>query len=125
VASIGAGLALAFQLLLPFMAMPQMALVSSSEAHKKAVLAQAVAAWGNDALCVLSGAARDQGKSPLSDHPCPICWVMQQAANLLPPEGPPLASRPMYAGVEPALTSIDTFVQSPLPPSPPRGPPAV
>ncbi len=124
-ARIGAGVALAVQLLLPFMAMPQMAF-AAAEANKAAVLAQATAAWGSDALCAVDSGTRPHGaKSPLSDHPCPVCWAMQQAASLLAPVGPPLLAPPIYIRVEPVLVSLEAFVQGPRPPSPPRGPPSV
>jgi hypothetical protein len=125
VGRIGAALALAVQLLLPFVAMPQRAFASVLEAQNSALLAQATAAWGPDALCTLSGATRHTDKDAPSDHPCPICWTVQQAASLPPPAVPPLPPAPIELRLQPVIALIGPFVQASRPPSPPRGPPLV
>jgi hypothetical protein len=117
----GAVLALAFQLVLPFLAMPQAASTQAA-----AVLAQAAAVWGGGVLCAPEAAREHDGKqSPLAGHQCPVCWAIQQTASLLPPNALP----------EPALLAI-TRVRAPvaaagaarpliLSPAQPRGPPFV
>jgi hypothetical protein len=57
---IGAGIALAIQLLLPFLAMPH---ASSMPAVPIAsALAQAAALWGSDALCTLGAVTKQDSK---------------------------------------------------------------
>jgi hypothetical protein len=122
---VGATLALAVQLLLPFVAMPQMAFASISEAQESALLAQATAVWGRDALCTLGSATQHTHENVPSDRPCPICWTVHQAASLPPPAVPPLPPAPLEVRLQAVIALIGPFVQASRPPSPPRGPPPV
>jgi hypothetical protein len=119
----GAALALALQLLLPFLAMPQ-----AAGAGEAAALSQAAAAvWGRDAVLCAPGTARphDGKQSPLAGHQCPVCWAMQQTASLLPPSAPPEPAPVAVAWVTALAPGLDPLPPLALSPAQPRGPPFV
>ena len=118
---LGAVLALTLQLLLPFLAMPQP--VSAQDAPMPA---QATTAWGSDAVCEPGMAMPRQGQqSPMVHHQCPVCWALQQTANLLPPSAPPAPAPLVIAWVRAPAPDRDGFRPLALSPAQPRGPPFV
>ncbi len=117
---LGAVLALAIQLLLPFMAMPQAAATPPATS----VMAEAAAVWGSAALCTLDAQTKPGGKpGRLAHHPCPICWTLQQAASLLPPTGAPELAPSKPAGILSLSPEIDAVLEHFLSLAQPRGPP--
>ena len=125
---LGAALALSVQLLLPVIAMPPAALAAAGPAMvpAAAILDQASAVWGSAALCEPGGApSHEDRQAPHLVHPCPICWAVQQAANLLPPSLPPLplASAPVW--LKAAAPDDDLALRRDFSPAQPRGPPLV
>jgi hypothetical protein len=113
---LGATLALAVQLLLPFMAMPQASATAASPA----------AAWGSAALCTLGAESKPAGKqSPLVHRQCPICWMLQQTASLLPPTGAAELTPPAAVAIDSPDRALDDAIERPLSPAQPRGPPSV
>jgi hypothetical protein len=113
---LGAALALAIQILLPFMAMPQ---ALATPAGPDAV-------WGNAALCTLGAETKPASKqSPLAHRQCPICWMLQQTASLLPPTGAPELSVPAAAAIDPPARALDDAIERPFSTARPRGPPSV
>jgi hypothetical protein len=125
---LGAALALAVQLLLPVIAMPPAALAAAGPATTRAaaILDQASAVWGSAALCEPDSAPSHEGKqTPHLVHPCPICWAVQQAASLLPPNLPPLPLAPAAVRLKAAIPDDDLALRRNLSPAQPRGPPLV
>ena len=118
---LGAVLALTLQLLLPFLAMPQPA-----SAQDTPMPAPASTLWGNGALCEPGMAMPHQGQqSPLVHHHCPVCWALQQTANLLPPSAPPAPAPLIITWVKAPAPDRDSFRPRALSPAQPRGPPFV
>jgi hypothetical protein len=117
---LGAALALAIQLLLPFMAMPQAAATPPATS----AMAEATAVWGSAALCTLDAQTKPGGKpAQLAHHPCPICWTLQQAASLLPPTGAPELAPSKPAAILSLSPEIDAVLERLLSLAQPRGPP--
>ena len=121
----GAGLALAIQLLLPFIVVGPHA--SSIPAVLTAsVLAQAAAFWGRDAICTLGAVTKHDGNQrPLADHKCPICWALQRTASLLPPSAGIPLSPPAPTRIEAPSATIEACAEAAYSPAQPRGPPFV
>ena len=118
---LGAVLALTLQLLLPFLAMPQPA-----SAQHAPMPGQTSAPWGDSGLCEPGMAMPHRGQqSPLVHHHCPVCWALQQTANLLPPSAPPAPAPLVIAWVKALAPDRDGFRPVALSPAQPRGPPFV
>ena len=119
---LGAGVALATQLLLPFIAMPQ----ASSMPAVPTALAQAAALWGSDAICTLGAVTKSDGKQgPFAGHQCPICWALQQTASLLPPNGGIPSAPRAPTRIEAPSVAIEARAEPSYSPAQPRGPPLV
>jgi hypothetical protein len=115
---LGAALAVILQLLLPFLAMPP-----AASAEDAPMLAQGT---GNGALCEPGMAMPDHGKpGPMVHHHCPVCWALQQTANLLPPSAPPTPAPLVIAWIRAPAPDRDGFHPLALSPAQPRGPPFV
>ena len=123
VGRIGAGVALAIQLLLPFIAMSQAS--SMPAVSSTTPLAQAAALWGSDAICTLGAVTKQDSKqNPLTGQ-CPICWAVQQTASLLPPSGGIALAPPTLTRIEAPSAATEKCAEPAYSPAQPRGPPLV
>ena len=112
----GAALALAVQILLPFMALPAVAAPTP--------LTDAVALWGKDALCTLDPSAKQKSDhGPFAGHQCPVCWALHQGASLLPPSAIPAPALSAPISFKASVALVEAPRKPALSPPQPRGPP--
>jgi len=114
-----AALALAIQILMPCFAMAPMATASPAPGMEQI-------AMDADAMCSEMAAKGAKGQMPQgAHHLCPICWAMQQASHLVPPQFGLIATPTIVALEVNLLDPAVDFAPLSLPPIQPRGPPLV
>jgi hypothetical protein len=120
---IGAILAVSVQLLLPAVAMPGHDFDRFPTAP---ILQQAVAIWGQDALCTTRTADDQKGSKqvPASHRQCPICWALWHTASLPAPAGAALLLPPPLVEARHSPVSIASGLHPTYSPSQPRAPPS-